>query len=107
MNEARLNQLMKYLKEDPNDPFNLYAIANEYLSESLEKAKEYFDKLLDSHTNYLPTYFHAAQLYADLEDYEKAKELYEKGIELAKKQKNSKTLRELQTAYQNLLFEID
>ncbi len=107
MNEARLTLLMKYLEEDPNDPFNLYAIANEYLSESLDKAKEYFDQLLSKHPDYLATYFLAAQLYVDIEDYDQAQIIYQKGIELAKMQGNDKTLRELNTAYQNLLFEMD
>lgn len=99
--------LLKYLEEDPNDPFNIYAIANEYLSTSLEKAREYFDKLLLEHSEYLPTYYHAAQVYIDLEQEERALEIYKQGIDLAKSQNNAKTLRELNTAYQNLLFEID
>jgi len=105
--EARLNVLLKYLEEEPNDPFNLYAIASEYLSESIEKAKEYFDLLLAKHSDYLPTYFHAAQLYVDLENEEKAIEVYKQGIALAKLQQNDKTQRELESAYQNLLFELD
>ena len=107
MKSARLTTLMKYLEEDPNDPFNLYAIANEYLSESLEKAKAYFDTLLTNHSEYLPTYFLAAQLYIDLEMEDKAVEIYKKGIQLAEEQKNEKAIRELSSAYQNLLFELD
>lgn len=107
MNTARLNLLLKYLEEEPNDPFNLYAIATEYLSESIEKAKEYFDQLLEKHSDYLPTYFHAAQLYADIEEEKKAIDIYTKGISLAVLQRNTKTQRELEAAYQNLMFEID
>jgi tetratricopeptide (TPR) repeat protein len=107
MNEARLTLLKSYLKEDPNDPFNYYAIATEYVQEAPETAKEYFDQLLSDFPDYLPTYFHAAQLYADYEIYERAEEIYELGIALARKQENVKTLRELQTAYQNMQFEMD
>lgn len=107
MNEARLTLLKSYLKEDPNDPFNYYAIATEYLQEAPETAKEYFDRLLSDFPDYLATYFHAAQLYADFEEYERAEEIYKAGIALAERQENAKTLRELQTAYQNLLFEMD
>ena len=107
MNKARLTLLMKYLEEEPNDPFNLYAIATEYLSESIEKAKEYFDLLLANHSDYLPTYFHAAQLYVDLELEDRAIEIYKQGIALAQLQNNTKTQRELESAYQNLLFELD
>jgi len=105
--EARLSILLKYLEEEPNDPFNLYAIATEYLSESIEKSKYYFDQLLSMHADYLPTYFLAAQLYVDLEKEAKAIDIYRLGIALAKKQNNTKTERELASAYQNLLFELD
>ncbi|GAB5522942.1 MAG: hypothetical protein Roseis2KO_08140 [Roseivirga sp.] len=107
MNEARLTLLKTYLQEDPNDPFNYYAIATEYLQQAPETAKEYFDQLLSDFPDYLATYFHAAQLYVDYEDYEKAEVIYKAGIALAQRQENAKTLRELQTAYQNLLFEMD
>ena len=75
MNEARLALLKKYIEEEPNDPFNYYAIATELIGQSPEKAKDYFDFLLANHPHYLPTYYHAAQLYADQEDYEKAEVL--------------------------------
>lgn len=107
MKASRLSVLLKYLEEEPNDPFNLYAIATEYLSGSLEKAKDYFDLLLTNHSQYLPTYFIAAQLYIDLEQEERAVEIYKKGIALALIQENVKTQRELESAYQNLLFEMD
>ena len=107
MNEARLTLLKSYLKEDPNDPFNYYAIATEYVQDAPENAKDYFDHLLSDFPDYLPTYFHAAQLYADNEDYEKAEQIYKLGIALAEKQENTKTLRELKTAYQNMQFEMD
>ena len=107
MNEARITLLKKYIEEDPNDPFNYYAIATEMVGQKPEMAKEYFELLLRQHPDYLPTYYHAAQLWADEEEYERAEEIYKKGIALATEQENHKTLRELNTAYQNLLFEMD
>ncbi len=107
MNEARIALLEKYIKEDPNDPFNYYAIATEMVGQRPEKAKEYFELLLSNHPDYLPTYYHAAQLLVDEEEYDEAEQVYKKGIALATSQENSKTLRELNTAYQNLLFEMD
>jgi tetratricopeptide (TPR) repeat protein len=95
MNEQRLKMLEKFLEEDKNDPFNLYALASEYLAEQPDKAISYFDHLLNDFSDYLPTYYHAAQLYV------------EQGIELAKLQNNPKALRELNAAYQNLLFEME
>ena len=93
------------MEEEPDDPFNYYAMATELIGHEPEKAKEYFDLLLTRHADYLPTYYHAAQLYADLDEYEKAEEIYKKGIALATTQQNHKTLSELNTAYQNMLFD--
>lgn len=105
MNSSRLEQLKKFLKDDPNDPFTLYAIATEYRTEQPAEAKVYFDRLLAEHPDYLATYYHAAQLYRDMEEIDIAKSMYESGIDLAKKQNNQLALRELQNAYNELLFE--
>lgn len=107
MNENRLNLLKKYYEEDPHDPFNIYAIAMEYINSDTAKAKEYFNILLNKHPEYLPTYYHAAELYANSGDKDLAENIFVRGIELAKKQNNLKTLRELQTSYNNFLFDED
>ena len=105
MNSQRLKLLQEYLKNDPNDPFNLYAIATEYRDEAPQKALEYYEQLLTQHPDYLPTYYHAANLYAELNEGAKAEEIYNKGIALAKHQGNSLALRELQNALDEFLFE--
>jgi tetratricopeptide (TPR) repeat protein len=105
MPTSRLNQLEQFYKDEPQDPFNLYALALEYMKFDLDKSKECFNKLLTEHSQYLPTYYHAAKLYLDLNDREQAIVIYEKGIALAKKINDAKAIRELQSAYQELLFE--
>ena len=105
MSASRLNQLLQYYKDEPNDPFNLYALALEYLKSDVTKAKGFFDLLLNDHEEYLASYYHAARLYQELADKEKAIQLYEKGILIAKKNKDFKTLKELQSAYEELIFE--
>jgi tetratricopeptide (TPR) repeat protein len=105
MSETRLNALLQYYSEDPSDPFNAYAVANEYMKTDATKAREFFDVLLDKHPNYLPTYYHAAKLYQELNVREKAIAIFEKGIALAKQTNEFKTLRELQSAYDEFLFE--
>ncbi len=106
MNEARINLLKNYIDEEPSDPFNYYALACEYLNGKEEEALVLFDKLLSDFPEYLATYYQAAQLKAEFEQEDEALEIYEKGIALAKAQDNQKTLRELQTAKQNLEFEM-
>ncbi|UII19780.1 tetratricopeptide repeat protein [Fulvivirga ligni] len=105
MNSNRINQLLDFLKEDPNDAFTLYALATEYRKSDTDKALEYYEVLLNDHPDYLATYYHAANLYLDLEDRDKAEKVFVKGIELAKQQNNSLLLRELQNAYNNFLFD--
>ena len=105
MNKERLSQLLIFLKEEPDDPFILYAIAIEYTQEHPEKALDYFEKLLVEHADYVATYYHAAKLYADLGESEKAEEIFLKGIEIAKTQNEPLALRELQNAYNEFLYE--
>lgn len=103
MHNQRLNQLIEFLKEDPNDPFNLYAVALEYEKSDENKAIEYYDKVLSLHEDYIPAYYHAGKLYARLGNKDKAEEIYQKGIAMASKKNNHHALRELKSAYQILL----
>jgi tetratricopeptide (TPR) repeat protein len=105
MENSRLSQLIHYYQDEPNDPFNVYALAIEYFKTDLTLAKKYFEILLNEHPHYLPTYYHAAKLYQDLSLREMAIGVYERGIELAKTQKEMKALRELQSSYDELMFE--
>jgi len=100
MNNERIQQLIRFVQEEPNEPFNVYALAMEYMSSQPGQARLYFDQLLAEHPTYLPTYYHAAALYAELDERERAAELYEKGILLARAQQNQKTLQELERAQQ-------
>lgn len=102
-----MKTLLNYLKETPQDPFLLYAIATEYRSGSAAKAKEYFDRLIKDFPDYLPTYYQAAHLYWEAGDRLKAGELFERGIELARAKNEQKTLAELQNAYMNMQLDDD
>lgn len=104
MTTNRLEQLLAYYREDPNDPFNLYALALEYQKHDVAKAKEYFDRLLQQHEGYVATYYHAARLYQDLGEKEKAAQVYEKGIAVARGHNDLKAMRELKSAYDELMF---
>jgi tetratricopeptide (TPR) repeat protein len=101
----RLEQLLDMLEEDPRDPFNLYAVAIEYQEVNPERSKQLFEKLLLEHVEYLPTYYHAAALFADLNDREKALRTYDQGIEIASKQQNQHALRELTNARTSFMME--
>lgn len=95
-----LSKLLEFYREDPQDPFNIYALALEYQKTDSLKALAYYKQLLDEHADYLPAYYHAAALMADLEQVTEAEAVYLKGIELAGRRNNTKTLSELTRAFQ-------
>ena len=105
MKNKRLLQLFHFLEEDPNDPFTIYAIATEYKQIDSLKALEYYEKLLNDHKNYVGTYYHAAALYGDLGMDKKARETYEKGMEVAKEQNDQHAFRELKSAYDEFMMD--
>ena len=105
MNTERLTQLLIFLEEDPHDAFNLYAVATEYRASDPDQALVYFEKLLTEHPDYVPTYYHAAQLYLDRDERDRAEQVYRMGIRQATAQNEALLLRELQNAYNEFLFE--
>ncbi|PZX55831.1 tetratricopeptide repeat protein [Algoriphagus chordae] len=106
-NLDRIQILRQFTEEEPENPFNWYALAIEYRETDQNQAQDLFAKLLAEHPTYLATYFPAAHLYAEIGDIEESKVIFEKGISLAREEKNTKALQELQNAYQNFLFEND
>lgn len=102
---TRLDQLLKFYEDEPNDPFNLYAVALEYQKTDLRKAAQMFELLLREHPQYVATYYHAAKLFEELNDRSRAIEVYERGIDIARNANELKALRELQSAYNELTFD--
>lgn len=106
-NLDRIHLLRQFTEEEPENPFNWYALAIEFRETNQDEAYALFAKLLVNHPSYLATYFPAAHLYAEMGEIEQSKVIFENGIALARQQKNTKALQELQNAYQNFLFEND
>ena len=103
MNNERLNQLLQFLQEDPKDPFNIYCLANEYKNTDPSKALNYYQDLLMNHAQYLPTYYHAAELYINNDAISEAEKVIANGIILAIEQNDQLALRELRNMQNNLL----
>ena len=104
-NEERIKQLELFHQEDPNDPFVIYALAIEHLPLNKSKSRELFDLLLSNHPKYIGTYYHAAALYTELGDLQKAEQIYEQGISMAESINEQHALKELKSAYLNFQFE--
>lgn len=105
MNTERLTQLLKFLEEDPHDAFTLYAVATEYRVSDPDQALVYFEKLLTEHPHYVATYYHAAELYLDRDERDRAEQVYRIGIQQATAQNEALLLRELQNAYNAFLLD--
>jgi tetratricopeptide (TPR) repeat protein len=104
MHNSKIEQLLEFLKEEPNDSFTLYALALEYEKSDTAKALAYYDLLLKEHPEYLATYYHAGKL-VEKSDKETSKKIYTNGMALATKQGKTKTYNELQNALNLLLDE--
>lgn len=103
---SRLSQIESMLREQPNDPFLLFALAKEHeKNEEAKKAIIVFEKLRQLHPDYVGLYYHLAALYAETEQSNLAKTIYIQGIEVARKQNEHHALSELQNAYTN--FQLD
>jgi tetratricopeptide (TPR) repeat protein len=102
---SRLEQLLQFWQEDPNDPFTLYALATEYLAVDEAKSLFYYEKLLTEHPNYVGTYYHTGKLYARLGHYKKAEETFRKGLDVSLHAGERTAHRELQAAYREFLDE--
>jgi tetratricopeptide (TPR) repeat protein len=92
----KIAELLQLQKEDPNDPFFIYALALEYEKENnLKKCFAQFEFLLSNHPDYAGTYLKYAQLLIENNNEELAKTILEKGINLAQKLNKSKMKGEL------------
>lgn len=99
----RLEQLREFEKSEPDDPFIGYAIALEHfkLGET-DKSIELLKEINIKNPDYLPVYYQLGKIYEAESQPTDALECYEKGIEVAKTQKNQKTLNELRGAMEEL-----
>ena len=104
MNSERRKMLEQFAQEDPNDPFNIYALALDYATDNRTQAEQLFTQLLEKHPDYLPVYYAAADFFTAGNETERATKILENGITIATQQNNQKTLRELKAALLNLDF---
>lgn len=107
MINERLKNLESFLELEPEDPFNWYAVAMEHKSLNISKCKYHLKHLLEHFPDYLATYYQIAELLINESIKEEAEIILNKGIQLARVQNDTNTLRELQNLLNNLLFDED
>lgn len=93
----RLEGLLGFYEKDPNDPFVLYGLALEYMSENqYQEADSFFMKLLEQNPDYVAGYLQYAMLKEKENKIDEAKELYSKGIIAARKAGDNKSANEME-----------
>ncbi|WP_069130597.1 tetratricopeptide repeat protein [Rhodohalobacter halophilus] len=104
----KIKRLAFNLKKNPNDSFSKFALALELLKrDQVTKAVVLFESILKQDSDYLGVYYHLGKLYQRMGNHQQAGELFNRGIELAKDQKNRRTELELSEALENLKIETD
>lgn len=102
MNPTRLERLIEMRKEDPNDPFLLYAIAMEHQkAQQYELALTFYEELIETHPDYVGTYYHLGKLYEQLKKTDEADACYQIGMKVARKVGDNHAYNELQSAYRS------
>jgi len=82
MGSSRIDMLLGFIQQKPQDPFPRYALALEYKNANkLDEAKTQFDLLLKDHADYTAGYLHAGNLYVALGLRPEAASIYRNGIE--------------------------
>lgn len=100
MHHIRLQKLLDFLTNEPNDPFLKYALATEYLNANdFDKAVGYFEDLLKNHSDYIGTYYHAGKLYELIDRKDDAIATYRKGMEVCRAAGDRHAFSELQNVY--------
>jgi len=100
-----LEQLEQFAREDPDDPFNHYALALEYLKTDPSIAQRLFEQLIVHHGQYVPTYYQLGQLYAEQGKTEQAISIFERGIVAAREAGDNKAMREMDGARLAVLYD--
>lgn len=101
MENTRLNKLLEFFKNEPNDEFLKYALATEYLRlNETDKSLMYYEDLVNNHPTYVGTYYHLGKLYEALNRKDDAIKTYEQGMAIAKQKRDNHAFSELQAVYQ-------
>ncbi|MBI1305985.1 MAG: tetratricopeptide repeat protein [Bacteroidetes bacterium] len=102
----RISQLLKFLENEPDDPFLNYALAMEWIGKNDDKkATELLEKLIENHPEYSASYYHLGAIYQRRGNKDLAEKIYRSGIEITRRKKEQHQLAELQSALNNMLYD--
>jgi tetratricopeptide (TPR) repeat protein len=101
--KTRIESLEEFLAEDPDDSFSRYALALELVKEGREHdALKELQTVLEGDPNYVAVYYQLGRLLALAGRTDEAREIYQRGIEVASLARDQRTKEELQMALDTL-----
>jgi tetratricopeptide (TPR) repeat protein len=104
MELSRLDKLLEFIKNEPNDEFLKYALATEYLRlNQVDIALTYYEDLVNNHPSYVGTYYHLGKLYEALNRKQNAITTYENGMKVTKAKRDNHAFSELQAVYRSAM----
>lgn len=106
--DSTIKTLARNIQANPDDSFSKFALALEFLKKNnLQRAKLLFEDIYRSDPAYVGVYYHLGKLYERLDHLDKAKTMYNEGIDIASNQDEHRTQKELQEALAQLETEIE
>lgn len=106
--DDKMKTLAQNIKTDPDDSFSKFALALEFLKQDeLPRAKMLFENVYNNDPDYVGVYYHLGKLYERMEQFSDAQKMYTEGIQIAEKQKEKRTVKELKEARTELNAELE
>ncbi len=99
----RIEQIKAFLQSSPGDSFLRHALGLEYVKRDNDPAaREAFEQLLAADPNYVGSYYHLGKTLERLGERDAAVATYEKGMEIARQQRDMHAYNELQAAHEDI-----
>ncbi len=102
MEKSRVEILRQMVAADPSNTFARYGLAMELAASDPEEAWRNFEHLLAHQPDYVATYYQAGKLLLALGRAAQAREVLERGIEVAARQGNEHARSELAALLEDL-----
>ncbi len=100
---SRIDALLGFIQQKPEDPFPRYALALEYKNAGrLDEARATFDALMTVHPDYTAAYLHAGNTLLALGLRDDARGVYQRGVEACARRGDSHARGELEGALASL-----
>ena len=101
----RVEKILEFLEQKPNDNFLRHALALEYIKLGDDaKAQHLFEAVLKDSPDYIGSYYHLGKLLERNGETQPAIACYEKGMQYAKAVNDQHAYNELQAAYEDLAY---